>query len=95
MSHSNVYALDIFNVIFHVACAEKKDLSPSEEGWGVDQQLISKLKEQYKKERQKGKKGMQSRQNTLVPYYSFVLSRIWNQLLGIAHPLTSIIIPHG
>lgn len=38
---------------------EKKDLSPSEEGWGVDQQLISKLKEQYKKERQKGKKGMQ------------------------------------
>ena len=37
---------------------EKKDLSPSEE-WGVDQQLISRLKEQYKKER-KGKKGIQS-----------------------------------
>lgn len=37
---------------------EKKDLSPTEE-WGVDQQLISKLKEQYKKER-KGKKGVQS-----------------------------------
>ncbi|XP_013409886.1 striatin-3 isoform X2 [Lingula anatina] len=36
---------------------EKKDLSPNEE-WGVDQQLISKLKEQYKKER-KGKKGIQ------------------------------------
>ncbi|XP_064600023.1 striatin-3-like isoform X2 [Liolophura sinensis] len=30
--------------------AEKKDLSPNEE-WGVDQQLISKLKEEYKKER--------------------------------------------
>lgn len=45
---------------------EKKDLSPSEEGWGVDQQLISKMKEQYKKERQKGKKGMQSRQIALV-----------------------------
>ena len=38
--------------------SDKKDLSPSEE-WGVDQQLISKLKEQYKKER-KGKKGLQS-----------------------------------
>ena len=37
---------------------EKKDLSPSEE-WGVDQQLISKLKEQYKSERQ-GKKNLQS-----------------------------------
>ncbi|XP_064621222.1 striatin-3-like isoform X2 [Lineus longissimus] len=37
--------------------AEKKALSPSEE-WGVDQQLLSKLKEQYKKER-KGKKGVQ------------------------------------
>ena len=37
---------------------EKKDLSPSEE-WGVDEKLISKLKEQYQKER-KGKKGIQS-----------------------------------
>ena len=37
---------------------EKKDLSPSEE-WGVDEKLISKLKEQYRKER-KGKKGIQS-----------------------------------
>ncbi|CAH1791651.1 unnamed protein product [Owenia fusiformis] len=36
---------------------EKKDLSPGEE-WSVDQQLITKLKEQYKKER-KGKKGIQ------------------------------------
>ncbi|XP_052832814.1 striatin isoform X2 [Octopus bimaculoides] len=37
---------------------EKKDLSPTED-WAVDQQLISKLKEQYKKEC-KGKKGSQS-----------------------------------
>jgi len=38
--------------------AEKKDLSPSED-WGVDQQLISRLTEQYRKERQKGKKAIQ------------------------------------
>ena len=42
--------------VFYIT--EKKDLSPSEE-WGVDQQLISKLKEQYKKER-KGKRALQS-----------------------------------
>ncbi|ELT95266.1 hypothetical protein CAPTEDRAFT_227918 [Capitella teleta] len=42
-----------------IPCQKKRDLSPSEE-WGVDQQLISKLKEQYKRERQKGgKKGAQ------------------------------------
>ncbi|KAK2145167.1 hypothetical protein LSH36_697g00020 [Paralvinella palmiformis] len=39
---------------------EKKDLSPSED-WGVDQQLISRLTEQYRKERQKGKKAIQQR----------------------------------
>ena len=39
---------------------EKKDLSGGVEEWGVDQQLISKLKEQYQRERQIGKKGMQS-----------------------------------
>ncbi|XP_052832816.1 striatin-3 isoform X4 [Octopus bimaculoides] len=41
---------------------EKKDLSPTED-WAVDQQLISKLKEQYKKEC-KGKKGSQSVQGS-------------------------------
>ncbi|XP_076406813.1 striatin-3 isoform X2 [Peromyscus maniculatus bairdii] len=35
---------------------DKDDLSPTAEVWDVDQVLISKLKEQYKKER-KGKKG--------------------------------------
>ncbi|KAH0514044.1 Striatin-3 [Microtus ochrogaster] len=36
---------------------DKDDLSPTAEVWDVDQVLISKLKEQYKKER-KGKKGV-------------------------------------
>ncbi|XP_026130505.1 striatin-like [Carassius auratus] len=36
---------------------EKEEQSPSSESWDVDEGLISKLKEQYKKER-KGKKGV-------------------------------------
>ncbi|XP_016358505.1 striatin-like [Sinocyclocheilus anshuiensis] len=36
---------------------EKQEQSPSSESWDVDEGLISKLKEQYKKER-KGKKGV-------------------------------------
>nr|KAF6502875.1 striatin 3 [Molossus molossus] len=38
---------------------DKDDLSPATEVWDVDQGLISKLKEQYKKER-KGKKGVKT-----------------------------------
>uniref|UniRef100_A0A452TPD3 Striatin 3 n=1 Tax=Ursus maritimus TaxID=29073 RepID=A0A452TPD3_URSMA len=38
---------------------DKDDLSPPTEVWDVDQGLISKLKEQYKKER-KGKKGVKT-----------------------------------
>eukprot|EP00069_Balaena_mysticetus_P005187 bmy_17802T0 len=45
-----------FNNMLHV---DKDDLSPTTEVWDVDQGLISKLKEQYKKER-KGKKGVKS-----------------------------------
>ncbi len=56
------------NLCDNLFLTEKKDLSPSEE-WGVDQQLISKLKEQYKKER-KGKKGIQS-MNGCSCSYSF------------------------
>ena len=41
--------------LYWLFVAEKKDLSPNEE-WGVNPQLISKLKEQYKRERQKEKK---------------------------------------
>uniref|UniRef100_A0A671M1B9 Striatin n=1 Tax=Sinocyclocheilus anshuiensis TaxID=1608454 RepID=A0A671M1B9_9TELE len=39
---------------------EKQEQSPSSESWDVDEGLISKLKEQYKKER-KGKKGVKSK----------------------------------
>ncbi len=48
---------------------DKKDLSPSEE-WGVDEKLISKLKEQYRKER-KGKKGIQSMNGYCLFYFVF------------------------
>ena len=43
-----------------VCVTEKKEMSETVEEWGVDQQLISKLKEQYQREREIGKKGMQS-----------------------------------
>ncbi|TKC50311.1 hypothetical protein EI555_017973, partial [Monodon monoceros] len=46
---------------------DKDDLSPTTEVWDVDQGLISKLKEQYKKER-KGKKGVKSKCRF---YYNF------------------------
>ena len=46
--------------IYHAA---KKDLGSPNEEWGVDQQLISKLKEEYKKER-KGKKSSKYGMNT-------------------------------
>lgn len=46
-----------FDNMLHV---DKDDLSPTAEVWDVDQGLISKLKEQYKKER-KGKKGVKSK----------------------------------
>ena len=62
--------------------SDKKDLSPSEE-WGVDQQLISKLKEQYKKER-KSKKAHQrmslvsssSQGDHMMPIYSTYLASL-------------------
>ncbi|KAM6358249.1 striatin-3 isoform 5-T5 [Alca torda] len=44
----------------------KDDLSPTAEVWDVDQGLISKLKEQYKKER-KGKKGVKTEPITFPP----------------------------
>lgn len=46
-----------FNNVLHV---DKDDLSPTAEVWDVDQGLMSKLKEQYKKER-KGKRGAKSK----------------------------------
>ena len=72
-------------IIIHVVAfpfSDKKDLSPSEE-WGVDQQLISKLKEQYKKER-KSKKAHQrmslvsssSQGDHMMPIYSTYLTSL-------------------
>uniref|UniRef100_A0A672N7R2 Uncharacterized protein n=1 Tax=Sinocyclocheilus grahami TaxID=75366 RepID=A0A672N7R2_SINGR len=58
---------------------EKQEQSPSSESWDVDEGLISKLKEQYKKER-KGKKGAKSkwdRNLSLAPLSS---------VLPVAHP---------
>lgn len=54
--------------VWHQACnvssslpgVEKEEQSPLSEAWDVDEGLISKLKEQYKKER-KGKKGVKSK----------------------------------
>uniref|UniRef100_A0A8C2GMQ0 Striatin, calmodulin binding protein n=1 Tax=Cyprinus carpio TaxID=7962 RepID=A0A8C2GMQ0_CYPCA len=45
---------------------EKDEQSPSSESWDVDEGLISKLKEQYKKER-KGKKGVKMEALTFPP----------------------------
>uniref|UniRef100_A0A673FY29 Striatin n=1 Tax=Sinocyclocheilus rhinocerous TaxID=307959 RepID=A0A673FY29_9TELE len=45
------------NVSSSLLRVEKQEQSPSSESWDVDEGLISKLKEQYKKER-KGKKGV-------------------------------------
>lgn len=41
-------------------CVEKDEQGPISEAWDVDPGLITKLKEQYKKER-KGKKGVKSK----------------------------------
>lgn len=41
-------------------CVEKDEQGPISEAWDVDPGLITKLKEQYRKER-KGKKGVKSK----------------------------------
>lgn len=43
-----------------LSCVEKDEQGPVSEAWDVDPSLITKLKEQYKKER-KGKKGVKSK----------------------------------
>lgn len=56
--HQGVYqACNVSSSLPHV---EKEEQSPLSEAWDVDEGLISKLKEQYKKER-KGKKGVKSK----------------------------------
>lgn len=46
--------------LFVSLCLEKEDQCLTPEAWNVDQGVISRLKEQYKKER-KGKKGVKSK----------------------------------
>lgn len=57
---------------------DKDDLSPTTEVWDVDQGLISKLKEQYKKER-KGKKGVKSKCRF---YYNFYVPIFETKILN-------------
>lgn len=52
------------DVSFVSLCLEKEDQCLMPEAWNVDQGVITKLKEQYKKER-KGKKGVKSKWKTL------------------------------
>uniref|UniRef100_A0A4W3GST1 Striatin, calmodulin binding protein 3 n=1 Tax=Callorhinchus milii TaxID=7868 RepID=A0A4W3GST1_CALMI len=55
---------------------DKDDLSPSSELWAVDQGLISKLKDQYTKER-KGKKGVKSKMIITFHSLSYVNKVKW------------------
>lgn len=64
-----------FNNMLNV---DKDDLSPATEVWDVDQGLISKLKEQYKKER-KGKKGVKSKCRF---YYNFYVPVFETKILN-------------
>ena len=60
----------MFNILLKKAVSfvslrlEKEDQCLMPEAWNVDQGVITKLKEQYKKER-KGKKGVKSKWKTL------------------------------
>lgn len=45
---------------------DKEEPCPMSEAWDVDQGLITKLKEQYRKER-KGKKGVKSKSTRAAP----------------------------
>lgn len=52
--------LNSLSVWFCSPCVEKDEQVPISEAWDVDPGLITKLKEEYKKER-KGKKGVKSK----------------------------------
>lgn len=63
------------SVWFCSPCVEKDEQGPISEAWDVDPGLITKLKEQYKKER-KGKKGVKSKScEALLPPSSSSLYR--------------------
>lgn len=71
-SDTAVNGLTVFNILFKKVVSfvslylEKEDQCLMPEAWNVDQGVITKLKEQYKKER-KGKKGVKSKWKTLHP----------------------------
>lgn len=58
--------LNSLSVWFCSPCVEKDEQGPISEAWDVDPGLITKLKEQYKKER-KGKKGVKSKSCEALP----------------------------
>lgn len=67
--------LNSLSVWFCSPCVEKDEQGPISEAWDVDPGLITKLKEQYKKER-KGKKGVKSKsREALLPPSSSSLYR--------------------
>lgn len=71
------YFLNSLSVWFCSPCVEKDEQGPISEAWDVDPVLITKLKEQYKKER-KGKKGVKSKSyEALEPPSSSSLCRAW------------------
>ena len=53
-------------------CTVAERREGASDDWGVDQQLISKLAEQYKQERSKGKKAMQSRKQLILQFFKFL-----------------------
>uniref|UniRef100_A0A672N6F4 Striatin n=1 Tax=Sinocyclocheilus grahami TaxID=75366 RepID=A0A672N6F4_SINGR len=69
---------------------EKQEQSPSSESWDVDEGLISKLKEQYKKER-KGKKGAKSKwdRNLSLAASSFFLYSYISSIEALTFPPSS------
>uniref|UniRef100_A0A8B9RGW6 Striatin, calmodulin binding protein n=1 Tax=Astyanax mexicanus TaxID=7994 RepID=A0A8B9RGW6_ASTMX len=57
---------------------DKEEQSPMSEAWEVDQGLISKLKEQYRKER-KGKKGVKSKLGQAFVFRFFLSEKLQSQ----------------
>lgn len=69
--------LNSLSVWFCSPCVEKDEQGPISEAWDVDPGLITKLKEQYKKER-KGKKGVKSKScRAMLPPSLSSLCRAW------------------
>lgn len=63
-----------------LSCVEKDEQGPVSEAWDVDPSLITKLKEQYKKER-KGKKGVKSKSSPVPLLTGVAASFLFSLLL--------------